>query len=250
MKHITIKDNQLTFTDGRFYRHTSGEWVPSVTTILEAWPKPYALLQWMKEQGTKTDDIIRDAGRRGTTVHDMTERYDRGEEVKLFEDGKPVCSLEEWAMFERYVDFCKRYEPRHHLIEQTVINPELGCAGTIDRVMTLNDGRLLLVDLKTSNGIYPTYWMQVAAYARMLRAELNDDYVTDMPVAILWLNAKTRTDKPDQGKGWQLLTCSSDEQAKNWELFKHCQQVWLATNEDRKPREVSYQLSHKREVQP
>jgi hypothetical protein len=43
----------------------------------------------------------------------MTEAYDRGEVVELIgENGKPNCTLEEWGMFERYVDFCKRYEPK------------------------------------------------------------------------------------------------------------------------------------------
>jgi hypothetical protein len=69
MKHIHIKDGRLTFTDGRFYQHQSGEWVPSVTTVLEAYPKPYALLQWMKEMGSKSDEVIRAAGERGTSVH-------------------------------------------------------------------------------------------------------------------------------------------------------------------------------------
>jgi len=110
MKHAVIENQQLTFTDGRFYHRPGGEWVPSVTTVLEAYPKPYALLQWMKEQGTKTDEIIAAAGRRGTSVHDMTERYDRGEEVNLFDqDGKPNCTLEDGGMFERYVDVSQRY---------------------------------------------------------------------------------------------------------------------------------------------
>ena len=48
---IKTNDKQFTFTDGRYYEAPSGEWVPSVTTILEAFPKPYQLIQWMKEQG-------------------------------------------------------------------------------------------------------------------------------------------------------------------------------------------------------
>ena len=62
-----IKDNQITFTDARFYiDRETGEYYPSATTILEAYPKPYALLQWMKEAGSKADEIRDAAGRRGS----------------------------------------------------------------------------------------------------------------------------------------------------------------------------------------
>ena len=69
-----IKDNQITFTDARFYiDRETGEYYPSATTILEAYPKPYALLQWMKEAGSKSDEIRDAAGRRGSAVHQLTE---------------------------------------------------------------------------------------------------------------------------------------------------------------------------------
>lgn len=250
MKHTLIKNGQLTFTDGRFYEHQpSSEWVPSVTTILEAWPKPYALLQWMKEQGHKADEIMEAAGKRGTSVHNLTERFDRGEVVSLFDDnGKPVCSLEEWGMFERYVDFSSRYGPAHLLIEETFINPKLGWAGTVDRVMELNDGRRLIVDIKTSNGIYDSYWLQLAAYNALL---YHDERYMSMDLdgaAILWLNAKTRTDREGQGKGWQLLTIDRVELAKKLRLFDACREIWLETCGDRKPRQWTYELKHHREV--
>lgn len=245
MKHARISNGQLTFTDGRFYQAEDGQWVPSVTTILEAYPKPYALLQWMKEQGTKTDEVIRAAGQRGTSVHDMTEQYDRGEAVNLFDDdGKPLCSLEEWAMFERYVQFSERMNPKHIKIEERYVNVNLGWAGTVDRVSKMPDGRTLLIDIKTSNGVWDSYWLQLAAYWMLLleaRVQVNG-------AAILWLNAKTRTDKDNQGKGWQLIEISADELMEKLMLFRACRTMWLATCADREPKSYSYSLSHRKEV--
>lgn len=241
-----IKNNQLTFTDGRYYQDTDGKYYPSATTILEAFPKPYQLLQWMKEVGAKSDEIRDAAGRRGSTVHELTERYDRGEEVCLLGDsGQPVYSLEEWGMFERYADFSTRFSPQHNLIEQQMICPELGLAGTLDRVCII-EGKKYLLDIKTSNGIYDTYWLQLAAYRRALYINLG---VEVDAVGVLWLNAKTRTNgkKGDmQGVGWQVVTRENSE--KDWELFEAVQKIWLSINEGSQPKQWSYTLSHKRSV--
>jgi hypothetical protein len=241
----TISNNQLTFTDGRFYIGENGDYFPSVTTLLECYPKPYALLQWMKEVGNKSDEIRDAAGRRGSTVHALTELYDDDHEVSLLGDnGQPQYSLEEWAMFERYADFSQRHQPKHKMIEAELICPELGCAGTMDRLSEIG-GKLYLIDIKTSNGIYNSYWLQLAAYREMLRI-LHGIKVDG--VAILWLNAKTRTYGKNgdiQGPGWQLSTREKTD--KDFELFQAVQKLWQAEHENDKPKHTSYQLTHKRE---
>lgn len=242
--------NQLTFVDGRFYTDENGNYFPSATTLLEAYPKPAQLIMWMKEVGNKADEIRDAAGKRGSSVHQLTEAYDQGLECTLLDEyGKPKYSLEEWAMFERYVEFSINHKPEHHLIEQTFISSGLGFAGTIDRVCTI-DGKTYVLDIKTSNGIYNSYWLQLAAYR-----ELYNNIVwrnpTQLPyidgVAILWLNAKTRTNGKGgaiQGKGWQML--SEMDTSKQWDLFQSVQKLWHAEHEDDKPKEFSYQLSHKK----
>ena len=242
--------NQLTFKDGRVYTDENGNYYPSATTLLEAYPKPAQLIMWMKEVGNKADEIRDAAGKRGSSVHQLTEDYDQGIECTLLDEyGKPKYSLEEWSMFERYVEFSVNHKPEHHLIEQTFISSGLGFAGTIDRVCTI-DGKTYVLDIKTSNGIYNSYWLQLAAYRELyINAIMHGP--TDLPyidgVAILWLNAKTRTTgKGDaiQGKGWQMVTLMDTK--KEWSLFQAVQQLWHAEHEGEKPREFSYQLSHKK----
>ena len=237
-----IKDNQITFTDARFYiDRETGEYYPSATTILEAYPKPYALLQWMKEAGSKADEIRDAAGRRGSAVHQLTEDYDNGLECNLLgENGQPNYSMEEWAMFERYVDFTAALNPTHQLIEQQVLSPRLKFAGTIDRVCLIN-GKRYILDIKTSNGVYNSYWLQVAAYQQAL---LKETKIKTDGVAILWLNAKTRTKKDLQGVGWQLIV--KEDTKKDWNLFRAVQKLWLAEHSEDKPKQFSYTLSHKK----
>ena len=244
-----LQSNQLTFKDGRFYTDENGNYFPSATTLLEAYPKPAQLIMWMKEVGNKADEIRDAAGKRGSSVHQLTEDYDQGIECTLLDEyGKPKYTLEEWAMFERYVEFSVNHKPEHLLVEQTFINSSLGFAGTIDRVCTI-DGKTYVLDIKTSNGIYNSYWLQLAAYKELYHAAI--DHTDAMPrvdgVAILWLNAKTRTSgKGDaiQGKGWQMVT--EMDTSKQWSLFQAVQQLWHAEHEGDKPKEFSYQLSHKK----
>jgi hypothetical protein len=241
--------NQLTFKDGRFYTDENGNYFPSATTLLEAYPKTAQLIMWMKEVGSKADEIRDAAGKRGSSVHQLTEDYDNGIECTLLDEyGKPRYSLEEWSMFERYVEFSVTHKPEHHLIEQTFISSGLGFAGTIDRVCTI-DGKTYVLDIKTSNGIYNSYWLQLAAYRQLYDASvLHGSNMPDIDgVAILWLNAKTRTagKKGDvQGKGWQMV--SEFDTSKQWSLFQAVQQLWHAEHEGDKPKEFSYQLSHKK----
>src|SRR5690606_13070107 len=99
----------------------------------------------------------------------------------------------------------------------------------------------ILLDIKTSNAIYPSYWLQLAAYQKLLNEPIDN-------VAILWLNAKTRTEGGKgqiQGVGWQLITRSQEETTNDWTLFQATHKLWLAENSTLKPRMTTYQLSHK-----
>ena len=118
---------------------------------------------------------------------------------------------------------------------------KLGYAGTLDRVITI-DGKTYLVDIKTSNSIYPSYWLQLAAYRELL----GDLHKID-GVAILWLNAKTRTrgKKGDiQGVGWQMVI--REDSTQDLKLFNNTFELWKALNEDIKPRVLSYNLKHQK----
>jgi len=243
--NYTINNNQLTFLDTRYYKCGEDGYVPSVTTILEAYPKGAQYYEWLKKHGEDSDNIRDEAGRRGSVVHNLTERYDNGEEVSLINNhGVIDYKISEWSMFERYVDFRNRFAAEIFYTEKNIISEKLGFAGTLDRVMNI-EGKTLLVDIKTSGAIYNSYWLQLAAYEQLLLEE-NGHNILD-GVAVLWLNAKTRTEGKKgqiQGVGWQLVTKEENDQ--DWELFKATHQLWLAENGDSKPKQLTYQLKHKK----
>lgn len=244
---LNLQSNQLTFLDTRYYLTDDGDYVPSVTTYLEAYPKSYAYYEWLKSAGENADEIRDAAGRRGSVVHGLTERYDNGEEISVLDDNGYIgYRLSEWNMFEKYVEFRFKHKTAIVHNELNIVSPVLRMGGTIDRVMKIN-GKLYLVDIKTSNAVHNHYWLQIAAYKKMLE-EKQPDLKLD-GVAILWLNAKTRTEGKNgaiQGKGWQLCTCEDEtEIEKYWKRFKACQELWLAENEDAKPRQLSYSITHK-----
>lgn len=258
---LDIPNKRITFLDKRFYYTESGKAVPSVTTILEAYPKGAAFFEWLKQQGENADEVRDEAGRRGSNVHRLTEDYDKGSVVSLLTDsGEISMSTMEWNMFEKYVQF---RNTNQHLacveIEQNVVDEDLGYGGTKDRIFAFN-GKRILIDLKTSNSVHEYYWLQLAAYKKAHNKKLMDadptgkllkeGYIDD--VAILWLNSKHRTDKPMkegtlmdcQGKGWCLILREQSDQLRDWNLFKATQMLWIAQNESVVPREVSYQLAH------
>jgi hypothetical protein len=245
---LDLDRQRIQFIDNRFYLSPKDNYLPSVTTILEAFPKSASYFQWLKDVGSDADAIRDEAGRRGSVVHELTERYDCNEEISLINaSGVPQYRMLEWSMFERYCEFSTMYKPTIDMMEVHLMSDKLGFAGTLDRVIKLGSLTMLL-DIKTSNSIYPSYWLQLAAYHQLLKEhhkKLNVD-----SVGILWLNAKTRTTGKNgaiQGLGWQLVTRTMTELKKDWELFKSTQKLWLAINEGVTPRNISYQLKYKKD---
>jgi hypothetical protein len=245
---IDIPSNRLTFLDGRFYKSGDSEYVPSVTTYLEAYPKTAQFYEWLKSTGHDADDIRDEAGRRGSVVHLLTERYDNNEQVSLLDEkGYIGYKISEWSMFERYIDFRNRFNTKIIHNELNLVTSAFRMGGTIDRVMQV-EGQTLLVDIKTSNALHPHYWLQLAAYQKLLKIKM--DMSVD-GVAILWLNAKTRTIgkvNQVQGKGWQLCI-ETDEYniEQSWRRFQACQELWSSVNEGLKPKQLSYNITHKHE---
>lgn len=263
-RNYAIDGDRIQFLDSRFYQVAPGHYVPSVTTILDAFPKGPAYYEWLKKHGQDADEIRDEAGRRGSTVHKLTEDFDNGMECALmYDDGAPKYKLGEWAMFERYVDFRRRHPATIHGVELNMISADLRYAGTLDRVMTI-DGTTYLVDIKTSGAVYDHYWLQQAAYLNLLIHtghidKMFPDGPPEIKLAILWLNANTRS-YPDtsplksggkrksadliQGPGWQLIE-QKESTPDLFEMFKCVHALWDKTSGSLKPRLTSYQLNHK-----
>lgn len=250
---IDLTSKRIDFLDTRFYYTEDGiGWVPSVTTLLESYPKGAGYYEWLKRVGEDADEIRDEAGDRGSVVHNLTEKYDRGEPINLLsETGRISVKMFEWAMFERYIDFRNRFPHEIELIEQNIVSAQLGYGGTLDRKIRFTmpgnlNGKRYLIDIKTGGGIWNSNWLQLAAYKNLYETEILKNTDPDIDgVGILWLNAKTKTDgKKDsiQGKGWQLLL--KEDVNQDLILFAATRKLWLAENGSQQPRKLSYELSH------
>lgn len=245
---IKITKDRIEFLDSRFYQHANGNFYPSVTTILDAYPKSAAFYEWLKKAGEDADEIRDEAGRKGSAVHQLCEDYDRGFECSILNEfGNAQYKQIEWAMLERYVEFREKHKYELVANEVHYISPVLGFAGTLDRVFKVN-GKLILIDIKTANSLHNHYWLQQAAYKAMWD-EVNEQKIDE--IRILWLNAKTRTEgtgKTTQGIGWQLKEPEYGTEH-YWKLFQSVYSTWQEENRSLKPRNTVYNLTHKIEKQ-
>lgn len=187
---------------GRGYKNPvsgDGRVVPSITTVLKAESKP-AIAQWVANQTaayavanvdqllTRSEDVgykmlrfywnrtpkvnaetdifnyhegvLEDAAEMGTWLHEYVQADVDGSEEEY--PDLDAANDSHWQMVEKWNAFKADHDIRAHFTERTVWNDELGYAGTLDGVWEF-DGKLCLMDIKTSRGLYTSTWMQLAA---------------------------------------------------------------------------------------
>lgn len=198
---------------GRGYKHPlTGQVVPGVTTITGSAHKP-GLIQWVVDQtaafavanidalmnrselqgwgflrwyhkrnplpleeGSEIRNfhigVLNDAAELGTSMHEFIEAD--VDDTRAF----PDTSFEPPA-FHQMVPVWEKFKSEHTiepiLTEATVWHAELGYAGTFDGLWII-DGKVCLIDIKTSRNMWPEHSMQLAALknAKTLLAK-NDD---------------------------------------------------------------------------
>ncbi len=77
---ISDDHKQITLPDSRYYRR-NGEYYPSVTYVLNSYPKGRHFEDWLKKVGYSADWIVKKASQEGTAVHLLIEKYFEGKEV-------------------------------------------------------------------------------------------------------------------------------------------------------------------------
>lgn len=111
---------------------------------------------WRKAPWKKRDE----AAVRGTAVHALAERVVHGEDVDVPDELVPYVT--------GYVDFLDAWDVTPILTEKSVANREHWYAGRFDliaKIPELHGDLPVMVDLKTSRGVYPDTAVQCAAYS-------------------------------------------------------------------------------------
>ena len=227
-------DKQVNVLDSRFYKRASG-YYPSVTSVLNYFPKNQYFHTWLKEVGANADIIARKAADEGTQVHNAAERFINGEEIKWIDDwGKAQYSLDVWKMILKFAEFWNTYKPVLVAAEYHLFSDEHQFAGTADLIVRFED-KLWLMDIKTSKSIHTSHYLQLAAYAKAWN-ETHNEPIEE--TGILWLKSSTRATSKEgsgkvQGKGWELKTVGEID--KNFDMFKNVYAIYKLENPNFKP---------------
>lgn len=213
------------------------KWYPSVSTITSIFPKGKGFEMYLANQNSYEDaqDILADAGKRGTIVHEATQALEEGKKLK-----RENYTLEQWQMIEDFVKWWNEYLPVKVAMEKSITADAMGCGGTIDRVYEI-EGERVLLDIKTTKKIYQSQWVQTAAY-RTLWDILNPKKFIQK-TAILRLGASTKL-------GYQYATHDIGEIIEDFAVFNSLKYIWHYINKTKTgpkilevPEELSLDLS-------
>lgn len=156
------KEYDLEYDDKAHSYKVEGVKVPSVTRVVDGcFPKD--LTHWALSIGQEEyDKIISEALEVGNDTHQWIEDYinfghactDPGHHI--FE---PVKAFLKWT---------EEYKPEWIDAERKIYCDKYKYAGTVDAVAKIN-GRVCVIDFKTSKKIYKPYHLQVTAYAQAIK---------------------------------------------------------------------------------
>ena len=242
---ISDDHKQITLPDSRYYRR-NGEYYPSITYVLNSYPKGKHFQDWLKKVGHSADWIVKKASEEGTKVHEMIEDYFTGKELTyLNREGYPKMDPRVWQMFLRFVDFWETHKPTLIETEVHLFSEELKVAGTCDCICEI-DGELWVIDFKTSNHLQTTYDLQTAVYGECYEecyGKKADHY------GILWLKSSKRGPKEGamQGKGWEMYE-SKRSQEENVDIFKTVKKLFDLENPRHSPIFTEFRTTAKRKL--
>ncbi len=167
---------QLTFPDERWYarlinERTDWDYVPSVTWIADHYPKGIGFYKWLASKSWDEAEAIKAAaGEKGSKVHQAIGLLIEGGTVNMDDAFENPRTLEleqltpsEYECLMSFVEWFREFRPEVIASEYTVWNEHYRYAGTVDLKCRI-DGKLWIIDFKTSADIWPPMELQVSAY--------------------------------------------------------------------------------------
>lgn len=124
--------------------------LPSVTTLMRP----------LYDFSSVSEDVMKRAGAFGTAVHMACEMHDQDDLDEATLDPAIVPYLDGWKQF-------LRLSGAKPVLIETRYASKMHFAGTIDRLCEI-DGKLILVDIKTSATLSSAVGVQLAAYKHLL----------------------------------------------------------------------------------
>ena len=156
------KEYDLEYDDKAHSYKVEGVKVPSVTRVVDGcFPKD--LTHWALSIGQEEyDKVINDALEIGNDTHQWIEHY-----IKY---GHACTEPEDYISksVNAFLDWTTEYNPEWVDAERKIYCDKYKYAGTVDAVAKIN-GRVCVIDFKTSKKVYKPYHLQVTAYAQAIK---------------------------------------------------------------------------------
>jgi hypothetical protein len=223
------------------------QFVPSVTWILDSYPKGVGFAKWLQSVGEESETIKKDAGQRGSHIHAACEMIDNGQQVTMEmafqnEDGTAsTLTPDEYEAVMSFRDWLDTNKPELLACEVTVFGS--GYAGTIDRIYRIKQGvkkgldaGIWLIDLKSSKAVYESHKLQVSAYKHanidLKVLNITPDEWRSVRLGVLQVGY-TRN-----GDGFKFT-----EVEDKFEIFKAVYQIWQNDNPNAKPLQRDFPLA-------
>lgn len=143
----------------------NGKGVPRVTDIIDKMISEKSIIQWANSLGFKHKSYtieLNKAAVLGTKTHTRISHILMGDNIKE-DDIIPVQSFYKWY------DIIKQHNLEVLYSEKSMVCQYYG--GTFDALIKI-DGYTILIDFKTSNRVTYKYFLQLAAYRKMIREAL------------------------------------------------------------------------------
>lgn len=195
--------------------------VPRVTTILKEMLHEEYIAQWANSLGFKRmsySAALREASEKGTYTHNAIEKYLKKKELP---DMESIPFPARDAVRNAFEGFLKWYNIINKLKETRLVFSEkkMSCkyfGGTLDCLMVIN-GKLWLIDFKTSNHVSYKFFLQLSAYLYMLKE--CEDIEVNGGCLVLMLNKNEPTFKE------YVIDFSNKE---HLEYMNHCKETFLS----------------------
>lgn len=212
------------------YKTSDGRVVPSVTTIINdslGWNKQQ-LIAWARKlalAGTDPNKVKEESADIGTLAHYLIQCHLQGIKPDTSQYSPAQVDKAE-NCFLAYLEWEKAHVQEVIATERQLVSEQYGYGGTADLIAVV-DGNIAIVDYKSSNGLYPEYRIQVAAYIHAyMENYLNvlQDAVkcSSSPSAAFVRGHLLQLGKEDGSFTHHVL---GDLEAE-WEVFQHCLAIY------------------------
>ena len=195
---------------------------PSITTINAVYPKGIGFNKYLTEQASweSAQETLEEAGRRGTNVHFGTELLEQGQILH-----QESYKINEWQRLIGFVNWYNANKPELIKSEYKVVSDKYKTGGTIDRIYKIGE-QYTILDIKTGKKVYKNYWLQVAAYEKLISETKKFPKIDFLSILRL---------TPLRKEYYEYVVL--DNWVENWEAFKACRVIWnLENGKDAKPK--------------